>query len=70
MRDWLRRHPDHMPILVIMNLKDDQIAVPGATPLLPFDAKAMDSIDAEILSVFRPSELITPTRSRAAIRPA
>ena len=62
MRDWSRRHPDHMPILVIMNLKDDQIPVPGATPLLPFDATAMDSIDTEILSVFRRSELITPDR--------
>jgi len=43
-----------------MNLKDDDIKVPGAVPLLPFDAKAMDSIDAEIRSVFRPAELITP----------
>ena len=60
MRDWSRRHPDHLPILVIMNLKDDQIPVPGATPLLPFDAKAMDSIDAEILSVFKRNDLILP----------
>jgi hypothetical protein len=60
MRDWSRRHPEHVPILVIMNLKTDQIPVPGATQLLPFDAAAMDSIDAEIRSVFRPGELITP----------
>ena len=62
MAEWSRRHPDHMPILVIMNLKEDQIPVPGATPLLPFDAKAMDSIDAEILSVFRRNELILPDK--------
>jgi hypothetical protein len=51
-----------MPILVIMNLKDDQIPLPGATPLLPFDLAAMDSIDAEILSVFAPDHLITPDK--------
>ena len=59
-RAWSRAHPEHVPILIIMNLKDDDIKVPGAVPLLPFDAKAMDSIDAEIRSVFRPAELITP----------
>jgi hypothetical protein len=31
-------------------------------PLLPFDAKAMDSIDAEIRSVFPETELITPDK--------
>ena len=62
MRDWSKAHPDHMPILVIMNLKDDQIAMPGATPLLPFDLKAMESIDSEILSVFSPDHLITPDK--------
>ena len=62
MRDWSKAHPDHMPILVIMNLKDDQIPLPGATPLLPFDLAAMDSIDAEILSVFAPDHLITPDK--------
>lgn len=57
---WSRKHPDHLPILIIMNLKQDNIKVPGAVPLLPFDDKAMDEIDREIRSVFRPSELITP----------
>ncbi len=62
MRDWSKAHPDHMPILVIMNLKDSQIAMPGATPLLPFDLAAMDSIDTEIRSVFAPDHLITPDK--------
>jgi hypothetical protein len=61
-RAWSRAHPDHVPILIIMNLKQDQIKVPGAVQLLPFDAKAMDALDAEIRSVFKDSELITPDR--------
>jgi hypothetical protein len=59
-RAWSKAHPDHVPILIIFNLKQDQIRVPGAVPLLPFDAKAMDAVDGEIRSVFKDSELITP----------
>jgi hypothetical protein len=59
-RTWSNAHPDHVPILLIFNLKQDQLKVPGAVPLLPFDAKAMDAVDAEIRSVFKPGELITP----------
>jgi hypothetical protein len=61
-RSWSRAHPDHVPILIIFNLKQDTVKVPGAVPLLPFDAKAMDAVDAEIRSVFKESELITPDR--------
>ena len=59
-RAWSKAHPDHVPILIIFNLKQDQLKVPGAVPLLPFDAAAMDAVDAEIRSVFKPGELITP----------
>jgi hypothetical protein len=59
-RAWSQAHPDHVPILIIMNLKQDQLKIPGAVPLLPFDAAAMDALDAEIRSVFKDSELITP----------
>ena len=61
-RAWSKAHPDHVPILIIFNLKQDQIKVPGAVPLLPFDAKAMDAVDAEIRSVFKDADLITPDR--------
>ena len=63
-RAWSKAHPDHVPILIIFNLKQDQLKVPGAVALLPFDAAAMDAIDAEIRSVFRPGEIITPDRVR------
>ena len=63
-RAWSKAHPDHLPILIIMNLKQDQLKVPGAVPLLPFDAAAMDAVDAEIRSVFPEAELITPDKVR------
>lgn len=61
-RAWSRAHPRHVPILIIFNLKQDQLKIPGAVSLLPFDARAMDAIDAEIRSVFSEAELITPDR--------
>ncbi|MBR7619062.1 phosphatidylinositol-specific phospholipase C1-like protein [Phenylobacterium sp. 20VBR1] len=61
-RAWSQAHPDHVPILVIMNLKEGGAGFPGATQALAFDAKAMDGIDAEIRSVFPDSALITPDK--------
>lgn len=59
-RTWSKAHPDHVPILVILNLKEGGLSVPGATRAPIFDARAMDMIDAEIRSVFPEAELITP----------
>ena len=62
-RAWSKAHPDHLPILVIMNLKEGGMdGVPGATTALAFDLKAMDQVDADIRAVFPPSALITPDR--------
>ncbi|MDO8378728.1 phosphatidylinositol-specific phospholipase C1-like protein [Phenylobacterium sp.] len=62
-RAWSKAHPNHVPILVIMNLKDDNlVGVPGAATVLPFDARAMDQIDADIRSVFPERALITPDK--------
>jgi len=59
-RDWSRAHPDHTPILITMNAKDDASPVPGGPAALKFDDTAYNALDAEIRSVFRPGEVITP----------
>lgn len=61
-RTWSRAHPDHVPILILLNLKEGGLGIPGAVETLPFDAAAMDAVDREIRSVFRERELITPDR--------
>jgi hypothetical protein len=60
LRDWSRAHPRHVPILITMNTNDEKSRAPGGTDELPFTTAAYDALDAEIRSVFRPSELITP----------
>jgi len=64
-RTWSKAHPDHIPLLILINLKEDAMSsVPGATPALRFDPEAMDTIDREIRSVFAERELITPDQVR------
>ena len=61
-RAWSKAHPDHVPILIIMNLKEGGLKLPGAVVAPLFDAKAMNQIDAEIRSVFPEAALITPDK--------
>jgi len=49
-----------VPILVTLNAKDDEIAMPGSVTPLKFDTAAFDALDAEVLSVFGRDELVTP----------
>ena len=59
-RAWSKAHPDHLPLLILLNLKEGGLDFPGAVVAAPFDAKAMDGVDAEIRAIFAVSELITP----------
>ena len=52
-----------MPILIQVELKDEPIAALPTRPV-PFDLAMIDAVDAEILSVFARSEIITPDRIR------
>jgi hypothetical protein len=57
---WSRANADHVPIVILLRSNDDRTPMPGATRPIKFDAAAFDALDAEIRSVFRPDELITP----------
>lgn len=58
---WSKANPDHAPLLILLNLKEGEaLPAPGAVTPAPFDAAAMDAVDAEIRSVFGQEALITP----------
>jgi Phosphoinositide phospholipase C, Ca2+-dependent len=57
---WSTAHPDHTPILILINAKDDNPLGSGGAAVLKFDAAAFDALDAEIAAVFSDKELITP----------
>jgi len=47
--DWSRAHPAHVPIMVLIEMKDATV-----------DAATFDALDAEIRTVFEPERLVTP----------
>jgi hypothetical protein len=60
LKAWSRAHPDHVPILLSFNAKDDSLPKGQGAQALKFDAAAYDAFDAEIRAVFAPKDMITP----------
>jgi hypothetical protein len=64
---WSDLHPQHLPITVLIEVKDEEIEDPlnlGFAIPLPFDRVALDLIDTEIRSVFADEQLILPDNVR------
>lgn len=59
LKAWSDANPAHLPVMVLVEAKDDSIGPPFVTPV-PFDAAQLDGIDAEIRSMFSADRLITP----------
>ncbi len=56
---WSDAHPDHVPLLIMLNAKEGA-SFPGGVVPPNFDEAAFDALDAEIRSVFGPDKLIDP----------
>ena len=69
LKTWSDANPRHVPIMVLIEAKDDPPpnipAIPFVFPL-PFGPEAFDDLDAEILSVFPPEQILTPDDVRGA----
>ncbi|MBK6511159.1 MAG: phosphatidylinositol-specific phospholipase C1-like protein [Haliea sp.] len=62
-RTWSDDHPGHLPIMVLVEAKDEAIPDPlslGFVTPLPFGLDALNRIDAEIRSVFPREQLLVP----------
>ena len=57
-RKWSKANPYHLPIFILIELKGD--APPTLTQPIPFDQELVNSIDAEILSVFDRGDILVP----------
>ena len=62
-RSWSRAHRQHVPIMIMIELKDEAIFGLSTKPA-KFDREEVGKVDAEILSVFNQSEILTPDRVR------
>jgi hypothetical protein len=66
---WSDGHPLHLPVMVLVEAKDDPLVLPISTPWppatpVPFGSSALDQIDAEIRAVFHARDLMTPDNVR------
>jgi len=66
-RAWSKAHKGHVPIFLLIEDKQGRLSqLPGAITAEPWTAETWDAMDAEIRSVFKPSELITPDSVRGS----
>lgn len=67
MKDWSDRHPQHVPIFVMLEAKTDGLHIlPGSAEIAKFDVAAFDALDAEIVNVIGRNRLVTPDDVRGA----
>ena len=59
-RAWVKAHPHAVPLFLLVEAKQEASKVPGTPAPEPFTPAVFDALDAEIRSVFPPSETITP----------
>jgi hypothetical protein len=66
-RSWSMQHPQHVPIFILVETKQSRPGTP-ASPNGPeqFTSATFDALDAEIRSVFSPTEMITPDQVRGS----
>ena len=67
-REWSTANPGHVPLLIMLELKqsDSRVVAAGGVVAPPWNAVALDGLDAEIRSVFSDDQLITPDDVRHA----
>ena len=62
-RAWSQANRRHLPILIQVELKDDAVSALPTKPV-PFGRNEIETVDAEILSVFMRTEILTPNQVR------
>jgi hypothetical protein len=65
-KSWSDAHPGHVPIMILIEAKDDPLPIPlaGVAVPVPIGTVEFDALDAEIRSVLPPGKIITPDEVR------
>ncbi len=68
LKRWSEAHPNHYPVFVTMNAKDDTIRLPGFTLPEPFTGLVFNQLDSTLLATLGRSHLLIPddVRGRGA----
>lgn len=65
-KEWSNRNPNHTPITILINAKDQKVT--GTRDPLPFTKQALNTIDEEIRAVLSEDKLITPDLVRGSFK--
>jgi hypothetical protein len=69
-KTWSEAHPQHLPVFVLLETKDEtvkqKLPLPGLTEAAPWDAAACETLDAEIREVLDESKVFRPDQLRGA----
>jgi hypothetical protein len=65
-KSWSDANRKHVPIAILLELKDTTIDIGGTVEPEPFDEAALDRLDREIRSVFPEDRMITPDDVRGS----
>jgi Phosphoinositide phospholipase C, Ca2+-dependent len=63
LEDWSDAHPRHLPVFVLVQPNDD-VTLPDPPNPVPVTTAVLDSLDAEIRTVMKPRDLVTPDQVR------
>lgn len=66
LREWSDRHPDHYPVYITMNAKDEKIDRPDFTVPEPFTPAVFDALDKVILDSLGRDRLLLPDDIRGS----
>jgi len=62
---WSDANPGHVPLLILVEAKDEAILIRNTAIPVPIGAAELDALDAEIRSVFPAGQLVSPDEVRA-----
>jgi hypothetical protein len=68
LKTWSDAHPDHHPVFITMNAKDERMKKPGFTIPEKFTTSVFDRLDKEIADYMGKDYLITPDMVRGKYR--
>ncbi|WP_373513751.1 phosphatidylinositol-specific phospholipase C1-like protein [Persicitalea sp.] len=66
LKKWSEENPDHNPVFITMNAKDDEIKREGFTVPEKFTSEVLDELDQVILDELGEENLITPDQVRGS----
>ena len=68
LKRWSESHPDHYPVFITMNAKDDTIRRPGFAIPEAFTAPVLDDLDKVILATLGRNHLLIPDDVRGSAK--